>query len=309
MSDEKWKPIKDQPDYFVSNFGNIRYKNNACRRPQLSRSKRDFDIKIRDKTYRVHRLVAEAFIPNPENKPQVNHINGNSLDNRAENLEWVTAQENMKHVVEKGLSAKKISLKDRQKIVELYRNGYSAYEIGEIFGIHHESVLYYIRKSDVPVRHGAKKKITDLELLKSEYLNGMTIEELSDKYDCCDFTVIKKLKQLGIYKPVERKELIDRDILKTDYLNGKTIRELAKQFDCSRTTIVKRLKELGIYRTVKQKKKTNIFEEKVLNSFDIGLTVEQVFNCFPVKKKEKIVEILKKNNRIDQDYKPKNAPN
>jgi hypothetical protein len=55
------------------------------------------------KTVEVHRLLALTFIPNPENKPQVNHKNGNKLDYSLDNLEWTTPSENMQHAMDNGL--------------------------------------------------------------------------------------------------------------------------------------------------------------------------------------------------------------
>jgi len=68
------------------------------------------------KCVRVHRLVAEAFIPNPDNLPQINHIDGNKENNSVSNLEWVTALENTSHAWKNGLCNNIVKAKQRPVI-------------------------------------------------------------------------------------------------------------------------------------------------------------------------------------------------
>lgn len=106
---EIWKPIKDFEDYEISNYGRVR--SHKYGRETILKTRRTFDGYLwynlcksgKQFTKRAHRLVAEAFIENPDNKPTVNHKDGNKENNCAYNLEWATREEQMLHAYKYGL--------------------------------------------------------------------------------------------------------------------------------------------------------------------------------------------------------------
>lgn len=102
-------PVLNNHDYLVSNYGNIRSVKKGIKLvPQVAKRGGYLVIKIvysgKKKCVKVHRLVAESFLLNPVYKPQVNHIDGNKLNNHVSNLEWATASENIKHAYALGLN-------------------------------------------------------------------------------------------------------------------------------------------------------------------------------------------------------------
>ena len=116
---ELFKVIEEFPNYQISNLGNIknnkdillkigkRISNSGYIQVRLSKEGKYY--------YRyIHRLLAKAFLPNPNNYRTINHINGNKHDNRVENLEWLTHSENMKHAYKIGLN--RISEKQSEAI-------------------------------------------------------------------------------------------------------------------------------------------------------------------------------------------------
>lgn len=127
--------------------------NNRGKQRYESGNNKYMHVNIKDGAFFVHRLVALAWIPNPQNKSHVNHKNGIKNDNRVENLEWVTNLENRRHAISIGLprkSIEKISNKqvDEMKIMRLA--GKNLKDIGKIFNVTGECVRYRTKKIMTP---------------------------------------------------------------------------------------------------------------------------------------------------------------
>ncbi len=109
IMEEIWKDVVGYEGfYLVSNLGNVRRVESVTNRKHGRNSKGYSQVCLsvhgKQKNFLIHRLVASAFVWKPQDKTEVNHINGVKNDNRAENLEWVTSRENHLHAVKMGLS-------------------------------------------------------------------------------------------------------------------------------------------------------------------------------------------------------------
>lgn len=117
----EWREIKQSEQYEISNTGLIRKKDGGDLVSPYD-NKGYLRIKLNGKNFLVHRLVAEAFIPNPDNLETVNHKNLNKKDNRVENLEWMSNADNIRHAV----SNKDGRLECLQKSMSLVGKKYGA---------------------------------------------------------------------------------------------------------------------------------------------------------------------------------------
>lgn len=157
---EIWKPVVGfEQSYEVSNLGNIRNKKNGrVRRIDYATNYPTVLLSVdgEHKTFRVHRLVAKAFLEPVEGKNHVNHKNGNHSDNRVCNLEWCTQSENNLHayrvlhrkppMLGKTAANRKVNNKDILLFNQMNLSGTSTEEIGKFFGIDGSTVRKHLRK-------------------------------------------------------------------------------------------------------------------------------------------------------------------
>jgi len=160
MHEEIWRDIKGYEGFFqISNKGRVKSLARVDRRGHRVKERILKHHTSRNGYHRVglnkngkypikyiHRLISEAFIPNPENKPQINHIDGNKLNNKIDNLEWVTSKQNCIHARDNRLSSiAKINMEIASQIREMYYTKmYSHDQLAKLFKLKKTEIGYII---------------------------------------------------------------------------------------------------------------------------------------------------------------------
>lgn len=145
---EQWKKIEGFENYSVSNNGQVRNDKTGRILKTYKKPSGYIQVQMGRKTVPkyIHRLVAQAFIPNVSNKPQINHKNGNKGDNRADNLEWVTASENAlaygydiriehkkKKIIATNVNGKKIVFNSRDEAAKYFQCNKANIDYGRVY--------------------------------------------------------------------------------------------------------------------------------------------------------------------------------
>lgn len=159
---EIWVAVKGYEGlYKISNYGDIKSVRRGLVLTPVMISGGYYQVTLynkgRRKNYRIHRIVAEHFIPNVDNKPEVNHIDGDKSNDSVPNLEWVSSRENIIHAFDTGLRVShgehnnfhKLSNTDVLEVYDLAHSGlFKQSEIGAMYNVHKDTVSAIKRKKN-----------------------------------------------------------------------------------------------------------------------------------------------------------------
>ena len=155
MAKEIWKDIPEYDGYYkISNLGNVYSVKSNLLLKQAKLNKGYHVVKLQKegfkKDFRVHRLVATAFIPNPLGLLEVNHIDENKSNNYAGNLEWVTRTQNVNHGTRTKRASDSLKESNKRPILAIFKNGVtkeysSANECARILGLSAGNINSVIR--------------------------------------------------------------------------------------------------------------------------------------------------------------------
>jgi NUMOD4 motif/HNH endonuclease len=156
---ENWKKIPGYENYSVSDLGRVRNDKTGRIMKTPATVKGYLHLNLVKETGKsivlVHRLVGKTFIPNPENKPQINHIDGNKKNNNVTNLEWVTQSENIRHAFDNGMIKRykgqknpnsKLTEVEVLEIRRLRNEGWKQEDIANKFDVHQTLISAIDRK-------------------------------------------------------------------------------------------------------------------------------------------------------------------
>ena len=216
LDGEVWKDIADfDGDYQISNFGRVKsFKKGktSILKPQLRGEYLNVDLYIdgKQKHQQIHILVARAFIPNPDNKPEVNHKIGMKFNCHVENLEWATQSENNQHAVKNGLSPSGEDnyqagvTSEQAAYIRDNPDNLSCKELGEMFGVKKQAISKIqlgksYQNASGTIRESKVKHVADeiRERIRADWATGQYSKAALARKFGCDRKTIRRIIREG----------------------------------------------------------------------------------------------------------------